>query len=76
MKLKIKELFERIRKLLKPYQKNIIEPLLKIILVIAICAILVRIISGHETLSQYAEKHPDTAYAVTSVDDVSSDVVK
>ncbi|SCX19264.1 hypothetical protein SAMN02910339_02699 [Lachnospiraceae bacterium YSD2013] len=65
MKLKIKELFERIRKALKPYQKNIIQPLLKIILIIVICMIIVHVISGHETLSQYADKNPDIAYSTS-----------
>lgn len=65
MKLKIKELYERIRKILKPYQKNIIQPLLKIILIIIICVIIVHFIGGHETLSQYAEKNPDVAYSVS-----------
>ena len=66
MKLKIKELFERIRKVLKPYQKNIIQPLLKIILIIIICMIIVHVISGHETLSQYADKNPDIAYSTST----------
>jgi len=66
MKLKIKELFERIRKALKPYQKNIIQPLLKIILIIIICMIIEHVISGHETLSQYADKNPDIAYSTST----------
>ena len=65
MKLKIKELYECIRKVLKPYQKNIIQPLLKIILIIIICVIIVHVIGGHETLSQYADKNPDIAYSVS-----------
>lgn len=66
MKLKIKELFERIRKALKPYQKNIIQPLVKIILIIVICMIIVHVINGHETLSQYADKNPDIAYSTST----------
>lgn len=65
MKLKIKELYERIRKALKPYQKNIIQPLLKIIVIIIICVIIVHVIGGHETLRQYADKNPDIAYSVS-----------
>ena len=68
MKDKIIALFEKIRKALKPYQKNIIQPLLKIILIIIICVIIVHVISGHETLSQYADKHPDVAYSVSTGD--------
>ena len=68
MKDKIIALFQKIRKTLKPYQKNIIQPLLKILLIIIICMIIVRVIGGHETLSQYADKHPDVAYS-TSVSD-------
>ena len=65
MKDKIIALFEKIRKALKPYQKNIIQPLLKIILIIIICVIIVHVISGHETLSQYADKNPDIAYSTS-----------
>ena len=65
MKDKINALFEKIRKTLKPYQKNIIQPALKIILIIIICVIIVHVIGGHETLSQYADKHPDIAYSVS-----------
>jgi len=65
MKDKIIALFEKIRKTLKPYQKNIIQPLLKIIVIIIICMIIVRVIGGHETLSQYAAKHPDVAFSVS-----------
>ncbi|MBO4678180.1 MAG: hypothetical protein J5626_00770 [Lachnospiraceae bacterium] len=65
MKDKIIALFEKIRKALKPYQKNIIQPALKIILIIIICVIIVHVIGGHETLSQYADKHPDIAYSVS-----------
>ena len=65
MKDRIIEFFEKIRKLLKPYQKNIIQPLLKILLIIILCVIIVRVVSGHETLSQYADKHPDVAYSVS-----------
>jgi len=71
MKDKIIALFEKTRKALKPYQKNIIQPLLKIILIIIICVIIVRVIGGHETLSQYADKHPEVAYSVSGDDDDS-----
>ena len=65
MKDKIIALFQKIRKILKPYQKNIIQPLLTILLIIIICMIIVRVIGGHETLSQYADKHPDIAYSLS-----------
>lgn len=58
MKLKIKEIYEKIRLKLKPYQKNIINPLLKIILIIIICALIVHFMSGSETLLDYAMKNP------------------
>ncbi len=60
MKLKVKQFFKKIRLLLKPYQKNIIQPLIKIILIIIVCVIIVRFMGGHETLLEYAAKHGQT----------------
>ena len=68
MKDKIIEFFKVIKAFLAPYKKNIIIPLLKILGIIAVCALLVHFIGGHETLSQYASKHPDIAYQTPSSD--------
>ncbi len=57
MKLKIKALFKKIRDALKPYQKTIIEPLLKIICIIIVCAVIAHVMSGNETLLEYAAKN-------------------
>lgn len=59
----IKKFFLNIWDALKPYKKNIIIPLLKIIGVIIICVILIRVMTGDETLAEYAAKNPDTAYS-------------
>ena len=64
----MKSLFERIgsffkdkhkliREKLAPYEKNIIIPLAKIILIIIICAIIARVMGGNETLAEYAAKN-------------------
>lgn len=58
MKLKLKELYIRIRDALAPYQKNIIQPLLKIIGIIIVCAVIAHLIGGNETLLEYAAKQP------------------
>lgn len=55
---KIKEKYENLRTLLSPYQKNLIQPLLKIIGIIIVCAVLAHLISGNETLLEYAQKNP------------------
>lgn len=60
---KIKAWFETLRKKLKPYQKNIIQPLLKIIAIIIVCAVVAHLMGGHETLQDYANKNPDIAYS-------------
>ena len=65
MKAKIVNLFKRFYAVIKPYRKNLIDPLLKIIGIIIICALLVRFVSGNETLNEYASKNPDKAYATT-----------
>lgn len=62
MKEKILSIYEKIKKTLAPYKKNIIMPLLEIIGIIIVCALIVRFMGGHETLAQYAEKNPDIAY--------------
>lgn len=48
---------------IKPYRKNLIDPILKILAIIIVCAVLVRVMSGNETLSDYASKNPDIAYS-------------
>lgn len=60
MKLKIKEGFQKLRAALKPYEKNIIIPLLKIIVIIIICMLIVRFLGGHETLAEFAAKKNPT----------------
>lgn len=62
MKTKIVEMYTKIKKALAPYKKNIIIPLAKIIGIIIVCAVIVRLVSGHETLADYAKKNPDIAY--------------
>ncbi len=57
MKLKIKELFVKVKAALAPYQKNIIQPLLKIIGIIIVCAVVAHLIGGNETLLEYAAKN-------------------
>lgn len=68
MKTKVIEAFKHFYSIIKPYRKNLIDPILKILAVIIICAVLVRIISGNETLSDYARKNPDIAYSTTVSD--------
>lgn len=60
MKLKIKEHFRKFREAIKPYEKNLIIPLIKIILIIIICMIIVRFLGGHETLAEFAAKKNPT----------------
>lgn len=57
MKLKFKAFYDKIKKALAPYQKNLIQPLLKILAIIIICAVIARLINGNETLLEYAAKH-------------------
>lgn len=56
MKLKIKALYERIKSALAPYQKNLIQPILKIIAIIIVCAVIAHLMGGNETLLEYAAK--------------------
>lgn len=60
MKLKLKEAFRKLRDTIKPYEKNLIIPLLKIILIIIICMLIVRFLGGHETLAEFAAKKNPT----------------
>ncbi len=60
MKLKLKEAFRKLRDTIKPYEKNLIIPLLKIILIIVICMLIVRFLGGHETLAEFAAKKNPT----------------
>jgi len=53
----VKEKYKKIREKLAPYEKNIIIPLAKIILIIIICAIIARVMGGNETLAEYAAKN-------------------
>lgn len=53
---KLKNFFSSLWEYLAPYKKNIIIPLLKILAIIIICAILVRFLSGGETLAEYAAR--------------------
>lgn len=62
MKAKIINFFHKIKNALAPYKKNIIIPLLKILLIIIVCVILVKLITGGKTLTQYAEENPEIAY--------------
>lgn len=66
MKTKIAEMYTKIKRAIAPYKKNIIIPLLKIFGIIIVCAIVVRLMSGHETLADYAKKNPDIAYQTES----------
>lgn len=59
-------LIKKIDKIITPYKKHIVYPLLKILGIILLCVILANIIGGHETLSDYAAKNPDIAYQTTS----------
>jgi len=63
MKTKAVDALKRAYGVIKPYRKKLIDPLLKIIGIIILCAILVRVISGNETLSDYAKNNPDIAYS-------------
>ncbi|MCR4961300.1 MAG: hypothetical protein K6A74_07575 [Lachnospiraceae bacterium] len=66
MKEKLSAFWAKICKALRPYKKNVIIPLLKIIGIIILCAVLVRVMNGHETLAEYAAKNPETAYHTVS----------
>lgn len=74
MKDKILGLINRFRDAVRPYKKNIIIPLLKIIAIIILCAILVRVMGGHETLADYARKNPEIAYPSVSTDAATEQV--
>lgn len=43
--------------------KQLLKPLATLLLLILVCAVLVRIISGSETLADYATRNPEIAYA-------------
>ena len=47
---------------LKPYKKNIINPLIKIVAIIIISALLIHFLEGKETLAEYAKENPEIAY--------------
>lgn len=69
MKSKIIGFFQKIHTICKPYEKNLIFPILKIIGIIILCAFIAHLMSGNETLSDYAAKNPDIAYGVeTEID--------
>lgn len=68
---KIKEAWGRFVKAVSPYKKNLIIPLLKIFAIIIVCALIAHFMGGNETLSEYAEKHPDLAYSSVEVPSVS-----
>ena len=63
----MKEFIVNLKKKFKPvwdaYGQKLIIPMLKLLGVIILCVILVHLISGHETLSDYAAKHPEIAYS-------------
>lgn len=52
----IKSFIGKIKEKLAPYQKNIIEPLLKILAIIIICAIIAHMLNSGETLAEFAAK--------------------
>ncbi|MBP5153325.1 MAG: hypothetical protein ILP13_10495 [Lachnospiraceae bacterium] len=64
----MKEFIVNLKNKLKPiwaaYGKKLIIPILELLGVIILCVVLVHIISGHETLADYAAKHPEIAYPV------------
>ena len=60
------DFFKKIDKKISPYKKNIIYPLLKILGIILLCAVLARLLNGHETLADYAAKNPEIAYQTKS----------
>lgn len=55
MKLKLKEIVHKIRTSLSPYKRNLIDPLIKIILIIIVCVLIVKFMTGGETLLEYAQ---------------------
>ena len=66
MKTKIAEMYTKFKKALAPYKKNIIIPLFKLLGIIIVCAVIVRLMNGRETLADYARKNPDVAYQTES----------
>ncbi|WP_408070288.1 hypothetical protein [Butyrivibrio sp. JL13D10] len=42
--------------------RQYIKPAIIMVAVIILCAILARVLSGNETLAEYAQKHPEIAY--------------
>ncbi len=50
-----------------------IKPAIIMIFVIIVCAFLARSLNGNETLAQYAQKHPETAYGTSSGSNSSVD---
>ena len=43
-----------------------LKPIIILIALIAVCALLSRVIGSGETLAEYAAKHPDKAYSTTT----------
>ena len=55
-----------------PMFNNYIKPAIMLIAGIIACSILVRVLSGNETLSDYAQKHPEIAYGGSNTSDSSN----
>ena len=68
----MKEFIVNLKNKFKPvwdaYGKKLILPVLKLLGVIIVCVVLVHLISGHETLADYASKHPEIAYSTNTSD--------
>ncbi|WP_155832710.1 hypothetical protein [Butyrivibrio sp. AE3006] len=52
--------------------RDYFKQLIIIIVLIAACAIIARVMNGGETLAEYAAKHPDKAYS-TQAEEVIDD---
>ena len=72
MKNFIVNLFKNIKIIWNAYKKKLIIPILELLGLIIVCVVLVRLIGGHETLSDYAAKHPDIAYSSNTANDTSA----
>ncbi len=72
MKEFIVNLFKNIKEFWKAYKKKLLIPILELLGLIIVCVVLVRLIGGHETLSDYAAKHPDIAYSASTANDTSA----
>ncbi|WP_196810232.1 hypothetical protein [Butyrivibrio sp. WCD3002] len=48
--------------------RDYLKQLIIIIILIAVCAVIARVMNGGETLAEYAAKHPDKAYSTQSED--------